>query len=183
MHRFTRAMRSHHGQLPYTLYLIPFPVSSSFGAHRTTKPANLLQFPRLLGEYCSHLRLLLLLKKNTRQATSLGGLVGGVMNGENQPAVGYRWTGWRPLHTQGWRPMTIAVEELSLVERAERDRPTSLHTWRWRPEGPKKTSWTKSLHGVLRDGLWTRFHGLPEFSSHLPPRGGPDINFGRPWLF
>ena len=44
------------------------------------------------------------------------------------------------------------------------DRPTSLHTQRWRPEGSKKTSWMKSLHGVLHGGgLWIRFHGLPKF--------------------
>ena len=29
------------------------------------------------------------------------------------------------------------------------DRPSSLHTWRWRRKGPKKTSWMKSLRGVL----------------------------------
>ena len=52
-----------------------------------------------------------------------------------------------PLHTQDWRPMTIAIYELSLVERAET---VQLHTRRWRHEGSKKTSWMKSLeHGVL----------------------------------
>ena len=62
-------------------------------------------------------------------------------------------------------------------------RPSSLHTRRWRRKGPKKTSWMKSLHGVLYGGLWIRFHGLREFTSGLPPRGGPDANFGRPWFF
>ena len=60
------------------------------------------------------------------------------------------------------------------------DRLSSLHTWRWRPTGPKKTSWMRSLHGVLHGGLWIRVHGLLEFSSSSVPRGGPDINFGRP---
>ena len=41
----------------------------------------------------------------------------------------------------------------------------------------------KSLHGVLHGGLWIRFHSLPEFTSGLPPRGGPVANFVRPWFF
>ena len=38
----------------------------------------------------------------------------------------------------------------------------------------------KSLNGVLNGGLWIRFNGLPEFLSYLPPKDGPDANFGRP---
>ena len=53
----------------------------------------------------------------------------------------------------------------ALIGRKGGDRPSSLHTQRWRPKGPKKTSWIKSLHEVLHGGLWIRFHGLPEFSS------------------
>ena len=68
----------------------------------------------------------------------------------------------------------------ALIGRKGGDRPSSLHTRRWRPKGPKKTSWMKSLHGVLHDRLWIRFHGLPEFSSGLPPRGGPHTTFRRP---
>ena len=71
----------------------------------------------------------------------------------------------------------------ALIGRKGRDHPSSLHTRRWRSKGPKKTSWMKSLHGVLHGGLWIRFHGLPEFTSGLPPRGGPDANSGRPWIF
>ena len=41
----------------------------------------------------------------------------------------------------------------------------------------------RSLHGVLHGGLWIGFHGLPEFTLGLPPRGGPDANFERPWFF
>jgi len=37
----------------------------------------------------------------------------------------------------------------------------------------------KSLHGVLHGGLWIRVHGLPEFASGPPPRGGPDENYER----
>ena len=66
-----------------------------------------------------------------------------------------------------------------LIGRKGGDRSYSLHTQRWKPKGPRKTSWMKSLHG----GLWIRFHGLLEFTSCLPPRGGPDANFGRPWFF
>ena len=69
-----------------------------------------------------------------------------------------------------------------LIGRKGGDGPSSLHTRRWRPKGPKKSSWMKSLHGVLHGGLWIRFHGLPEFTSGLPPRGGPDANSRRPWI-
>ena len=41
----------------------------------------------------------------------------------------------------------------------------------------------KSLHGIQHGGLRIRFHGLPNFSSSLPPRGGPDASFGRPLIF
>ena len=61
----------------------------------------------------------------------------------------------------------------ALIGRNGGDRPSSLHTWRWRPKGPKKTSWMKSLHGVLHGGLWIRFHGLLEFASSPPLGGGP----------
>ena len=63
------------------------------------------------------------------------------------------------------------------------DGPSSLHTRRWRPKGPLKSLWMKSLHGFLHGGLWIRVHGLPEFASSLPPRGGSDENSGRPWFF
>ena len=71
----------------------------------------------------------------------------------------------------------------TLIGRKGEDCPSSLHTWRWRPEGPKKTLWMKNLHGVLHGGLWTRFHGLPEFSSSPPPRGGHGANSRRPSFF
>ena len=86
-----------------------------------------------------------------------------------------------PLFTQDWRPMTIAFQ--ALIVRKDGDCPSSLQTQRWRHNGPKKTSWMKSLHGVLHGGLWIRFHGLPEFSSSPPPRGGRNANFRRPWFF
>ena len=72
--------------------------------------------------------------------------------------------------------MTIANLR-ALIGRNGGDRPSSLHTRRWRPKGPKKISWImKSLHGVLHGGLWIRFYGLLEFSSHPPPYSG------RPWF-
>ena len=64
----------------------------------------------------------------------------------------------------------------ALIGRKGGDPPSSLHTWRWRPKGPKKTSRMKSLHGVLHGRLWIRFHGLSEFTSGLPPRGGVDTS-------
>jgi hypothetical protein len=71
----------------------------------------------------------------------------------------------------------------ALIGRKGGDRPSSLHTRRWRPKGPRKSSWMKSLHGVLHGGLWIRVHGLPEFLSGPPLRGGSDENYGRPWFF
>ena len=68
----------------------------------------------------------------------------------------------------------------ALIGQKGGDRPSSLHTQRRRPKGSKKTSRMKSLHGVVHGGLWIRFHRLPEFSSGLPLRGGPDTNFRRP---
>ena len=67
----------------------------------------------------------------------------------------------------------------ALIGQKGGDCSSSLHTWRWRPKGPKKTLWMKSLHGFLHDGLWKRFHGLPEFSSGQSPRGGPHANSRR----
>ena len=71
----------------------------------------------------------------------------------------------------------------TLIGRKGGDHPSSLHTRRWRPTSPKKTSWMKKLHGILHGRLWITFHGLPEFSIGLPPRGGPDANVGRPWFY
>jgi hypothetical protein len=55
----------------------------------------------------------------------------------------------------------------ALIGRKGVDCSSSLHTRRWRPKGSKKTSWVKSLHGVLHGILWTRFHGLPEFLFNI----------------
>ena len=49
------------------------------------------------------------------------------------------------------------------------DRPSSLHTRRSRPKGPKKSTWIKRLHGVLHGELWIKVHGL-FFSYWCPPR-------------
>ena len=50
-----------------------------------------------------------------------------------------------------------------LIGRKGGDRPSSLHTRRWRPKSPKKTSHMKNLRGVLHGRLWIWFHGLLEF--------------------
>ena len=65
------------------------------------------------------------------------------------------------LHTQDWRPVTVAFEDLSLVGKAEPSKFTSHQKGR-RPKGPKK-----SLYGLLHGRLWTMFHGLLEFASNL----------------
>ena len=54
-----------------------------------------------------------------------------------------------------------------LIGRKGGDPPSSLHTRRWRPTGPKKTPWMKSLLGFLHGALWIRFHGLPELEVGL----------------
>ena len=71
----------------------------------------------------------------------------------------------------------------ALIGRKGGGRPNSLYTRRWRSKGPKKTSWIKSLHGVLHGVLWIRFYDVPKFSSRPPPRGGPNANSGQLWLF
>ena len=57
----------------------------------------------------------------------------------------------------------MAMCEFSLVEDAE----TVQAHFTIGDEGlkaPKRSSWMKSLHGVLHDKLWIRVHGLPEFA-------------------
>jgi hypothetical protein len=41
----------------------------------------------------------------------------------------------------------------ALIRRKGGNHPSSLHTQRWRPVGPKKTSWMKSRHGVQEVAL------------------------------
>ena len=48
----------------------------------------------------------------------------------------------------------------ALIGRKGGNRPGSLHTRRWKPKGPKKILWMKSLHGVLHGGLSMRCHGF-----------------------
>ena len=55
----------------------------------------------------------------------------------------------------------------SLIGQKGRDRLSLLHSGRWRPKGPKKLSWMKSLH----DNLFILCHGLLEFLPSPPPRG------------
>ena len=88
---------------------------------------------------------------------------------------------WVLLHKQGWRAHGHCNRR-ALIGRKSGDRPSSLYTRRWRPKGPKKASWMKSLHGVLHGRLWVRFRGLSDFPSGLPPRDGPDANSGRSWF-
>ena len=62
----------------------------------------------------------------------------------------------------------------SLVGRKDQDHPSSLHTIRWKPKGPKNLSWMTSPHGFLHDKLGIMFPGPPNFASSPPPRGKPD---------
>ena len=49
----------------------------------------------------------------------------------------------------------------ALIGRKGGDRPSSLHIRRWRPKGPKRMTWMKSLHGILHGGLWKRCQWSP----------------------
>ena len=71
----------------------------------------------------------------------------------------------------------------ALIGQKGRDRPSSLHTRRWRPIGLKKTSWMKKSTWSPTCELWIRFCGLLKFSSGPPPRDGPDAHSRRPWIF
>jgi hypothetical protein len=86
--------------------------------------------------------------------------------------------------TSHTRPKALDLGNVrALIGRKDGDCPSSLHTRRWRPKGPKKNLWMKSLHGVLHGGLWIRVHGLLKFASGPPPRGGSYENSGKPWIF
>ena len=51
----------------------------------------------------------------------------------------------------------------AFIGRKDGDRPSLLHTRRWRSRYWKKTSWRKSLHGVPHGRLCIRFHALSEY--------------------
>ena len=53
--------------------------------------------------------------------------------------------------TEGPKPLHSKISHRSKMPRP----PRSLHTRRWRPKGPKKLSWMKTLHGKL----WVMFCG------------------------
>ena len=59
------------------------------------------------------------------------------------------------LHTR-LKALTMAMQELSLIEKAET---VQVH-FTLGGEGPKKSLWMKSLHGVQHGRLWIRVHGL-----------------------
>jgi hypothetical protein len=59
----------------------------------------------------------------------------------------------------------------SLLGQEGQDSPSSLHTRRWRPKGPMRLSWIKSiLHGFLQGKRWIMSNGMPKFVSGPPPR-------------
>jgi hypothetical protein len=100
---------------------------------------------------------------------------------------------WAILQTdQGpwpWKPRANSHTRLKALDhgnvrdltgRKGGDRPSLLHTTRWRHKGLEKSLWMKNLHGVLHGGLWIRVHGLPEFASSPPPWSGYGKNSRRP---
>jgi hypothetical protein len=59
-----------------------------------------------------------------------------------------------------------------VISRKCRDCPSSLHTRRWRPNGPQKILVDTSLHELLHGKPWVVFHCLLDFALAPPPRGG-----------
>ena len=68
----------------------------------------------------------------------------------------------------------------SLIGRKGQDHPSSLHTRRWRPKGPKNLSWMTSPHGFPHDKLWMMFHNQPKFASSPAPINRHDANTSWP---
>ena len=69
----------------------------------------------------------------------------------------------------------------SLIGPKDYDHPSSLHTRKWKPKGPKIFSWTKSSHGFPHGILWIMFYGLSKFASYPPSKGRPDTNSCKPY--
>ena len=59
---------------------------------------------------------------------------------------------------------------ISLLVQKGRDRPSSLHTRRWRPKSPNKLSRMKTWHGFLHCILWSMSHSMLKYASGPPPR-------------
>ena len=60
------------------------------------------------------------------------------------------------------------------------DRPSSLHTRRWRPKGPKEIITYEKSTWIPTIKLQQTFHVMPEFASSPPPRGKLDSNPNKP---
>ena len=56
---------------------------------------------------------------------------------------------------------------VSLIGRKDQDLPSPLHTRRWRPKGPRKPSWMKSLDKFLHNKLWRMVHDLLEHLQEI----------------
>lgn len=72
------------------------------------------------------------------------------------------------LCTRAWGPMTFQIQEFALVENAKICHFTIIL------KRPRKFGWMKNLHGMQ----WVIFHGLPDFASSPPWRGGPNTKLG-----
>jgi hypothetical protein len=82
-----------------------------------------------------------------------------VLHNSNHLRTGLVGQVWGPLHTWDWEPVTITLQALSLVEKAE---PVQVHFFTLR----LRDQWSmwmqdgcKSLHGFLHGIIWTTFHG------------------------
>ena len=56
---------------------------------------------------------------------------------------------------------------VSLIGRKDQDLPSPLHTRRWRPKGPRKPSWMKSLDKFLHNKLRRMVHDLLEHLQEI----------------
>ena len=77
-----------------------------------------------------------------------------------------------PLHTRDWEPVTITLQALSLVEKAE---PLQV---RFKPTEYVNARWMSSLHGFLHDIEWIMFHGHLDYFQKPLPGGRPNT---KPW--
>ena len=78
---------------------------------------------------------------------------------------------WGPLHTRDWEPVTITLQALSLVEKADPVQVQLIHTTLEGPMEYVNARWMSSLHGFLSGIDWIVFHGRLDYFQK-PPLGG-----------
>jgi hypothetical protein len=74
--------------------------------------------------------------------------------------------------------MTIEIYNLLLVEIAKTKLSHFTLHQSLKPTGSRKFEWMKNLPGVLHGMQWILIHGLPDFASSPPQRGGSNTILG-----